>query len=316
MRISFFFSSRSGRIRAVLGILCLLLLVEQAVSAQTVSNAGSNVSRPGGVWSTYLPLVMQDYVPPAGRLCRFGVGAPSDIARYAVNQLRIGWYTNWGTAQHPPRPGGIEYLQMVRLKQTGLDSYVSTPQGGDLLAIVAANPGAWWVIGNEPDRRSWQDSLEPRVYARAYHDLYSQIKAADPTARIVAGSIVQPTPLRLQYLDMVLDSYRADYGQSMPVDVWNIHAFILNERSCTYFPEDCWGADVPPGINVPEGMRYGIQDNDSLVIFKQLIVDFRQWMADPRLQGTSADHYRVRRVDARGVWIPANSRERLHECNV
>ena len=66
----------------------------------------------------------------------------------------------------------------------------------------------------------------------------------------------------------------------MPVDVWNIHAFILNERSCTYFPDDCWGADVPPGIDAPEGMRYGVQDNDNLVIFKQFIVDFRQWMAD------------------------------------
>ena len=122
---------------------------------------------------------------------------------------------------------------------------------------------------------------------------------------------MQPTPLRLQYLDMVLDSYRARYGQPMPVDVWNIHAFILNERSCTYFPEDCWGADVPPGIDVPEGMRYGIQDNDNLVIFKQFIVDFRQWMADRGYQGTPADHHRVRRADARGLWIPASPRERL-----
>jgi hypothetical protein len=225
-------------------------------------------------------MVLRDDPMRTQRLCRFGVGAPSDIARYPVNQLRIGWYTNWGTAQQPVRPGGIEYLQMIRLSQIGRDDYSSVPQGNDLLAIVGANPGALWVIGNEPDRRKWQDDLEPAVYARAYHDLYHQIKATDPAARIVAGSIVQPTPLRLQYLDMVLDSYRVRYGQSMPVDVWNIHAFILNERSCLYFPEDCWGADVPPGINVPEGNRYDIQDNDGLVIFKQFIIDFRQWMAD------------------------------------
>jgi hypothetical protein len=136
-----------------------------------------------------------------------------------------------------------------------------------------------WLIGNEPDRRIWQDDIEPPVYAKAYHELYDQIKTADPTARIVAGNIVQPTPLRLQYLDMVLASYQATYMQPMPVDVWNIHAFILNERSCTYYPEDCWGADVPPGINVPEGNVYGIQDNDNLAIFKQFVVDFRQWMA-------------------------------------
>ena len=228
----------------------------------------------------YLPLVLRDDPTRTQRLCRFGVGAPSDIARYPVNQLRVGWYTNWGTALQPARPGSIEYLQMVRLSQIGHESYTSTPQGNDLLAFIAANPGASWVIGNEPDRRKWQDDIEPAIYARAYHDLYYQIKGADPTARIVAGSIVQPTPLRLQYLDMVLDSYRARYGQPMPVDVWNIHAFILNERSCTYIPEDCWGADVPPGIDAREGMRYGIQDNDNLQIFKGFIVDFRQWMAD------------------------------------
>ena len=263
-----------------------------------------------------LPLVMRDDPMRSQRLCRFGVGAPWEIARYPVNQLRIGWYTDWGAALQPIRPGGIEYLQMVRLSQIGPDAYSSSPQGNALLTIIAANPGAHWVIGNEPDRRKWQDDLEPAVYAHAYHDLYDQIKAADPTARIVAGSIVQPTPLRLKYLDMVLDSYRARYGQPMPVDVWNIHAFILNERSCTYFPEDCWGADVPPGIDVPEGNRYGIQDNDSLVIFKQFIVDFRRWMADRGYQGTAADHHRIRRADARGLWFSADPSECLHECHV
>jgi hypothetical protein len=66
----------------------------------------------------------------------------------------------------------------------------------------------------------------------------------------------------------------------MPVDAWNIHAFILRERSCAYYPEDCWGAEVPPGIDLPQGMLYEIQDNDSIDIFKQHIQRFRQWMAD------------------------------------
>ncbi len=268
------------RAAGVLAALALLLLFGGQASARGTRDIPLDVATPGAVHRMYLPLLVRDDPLRTQRLCRFGVGAPSDVARYPVNQLRIGWYTNWGSVLQPVRPGGIEYLQMVRLSQTGLDAYSSIPQGAELVAVISANPGARWVIGNEPDRRKWQDSLEPAVYARAYHDLYYQIKAADPTARIVAGSIVQPTPLRLQYLDMVLDSYRARYGQPMPVDVWNIHAFILNEASCTYFPEDCWGADVPPGIDAHEGMRYGIQDNASLDIFKQYIVTFRQWMAD------------------------------------
>ena len=269
------------RLTALLGILCLLpLLAGQIISAQTGVVAGSGVASPSALNYTYLPLVLRNSVPETGRLCRFGVGAPSDIARFPVNDLRIGWYVDWGASQYPSRPGGIQYLQMVHLEQTGPDSYTSVPKGSDLLAIIAAHPGSQWVIGNEPDRRLVQDDVVPHVYALAYHELYTQIKTADPTARIVAGSIVQPTSLRLRYLDMILDDYYTRYGQQMPVDAWNIHAFILNEASCTYVPDDCWGADIPPGMDDREGMRIGVEDNDNINIFKQFIVDFRQWMAN------------------------------------
>ena len=46
------------------------------------------------------------------------------------------------------------------------DAYSSSPQGNDLLAMIAANPRSLWVIGNEPDRRKWQDDLEPQ-YTRS-----------------------------------------------------------------------------------------------------------------------------------------------------
>lgn len=228
----------------------------------------------------YLPVITRGYVPPSGRLCRFGVGAEPDIGRYDVNGLRIGWYVDWTTTASPARPGGITYVPTVRLRQVGADAYTFWPDEATLKAAIAANPGALWLIGNEPDRRRWQDSLEPHVYAQAYHDLYYWIKAQDPRAKIGAGGIVQPTPLRLQYLDMVLEHYQQRYGNPMPVDVWNIHAFILRERSCDYYPEDCWGAEIPPGIDVPEGMLYDIQDNDNVDIFKEHIERFRRWMAD------------------------------------
>lgn len=231
-------------------------------------------------YTLYLPLIMHEYLPPSGRLCRFGVGAGSDIGNYAVNSLRIGWYVDWTATMSPTRPGGITYMPIIRLRQTGPDSYAYSPSGNALSATVASNPGALWLIGNEPDRRHWQDSLEPHVYAQAYHELYYLLKSLDPAAQVGAGGIVQPTPLRLQYLDMVLEAYQQRYGEVMPVDVWNIHAFILRERSCDYYPEDCWGAEIPPGINAPEGMLYGIEDNDNIEIFKQNIEWFRQWMAE------------------------------------
>ena len=77
---------------------------------------------------------MVNYVPPQGRLCRFGVGASKDLASYPVNSLRIGWYLDWGSSLKPARPGGIAYRQMVRLSQTGVDTYTSSPSGDALLS--------------------------------------------------------------------------------------------------------------------------------------------------------------------------------------
>jgi hypothetical protein len=270
----------------LVGAICLQSMVG-SFFAPAVLASPANLPEQGG--SVYLPLVLAHNVPPEGRLCRFGVGAPTNISAYPVNGLRIGWYTDWGTDLQPERPGGIEYLQMVRLTQTGPNTYASDPAGSALTAMIAVNPGAMWVIGNEPDRRSYQDSLEPQVYAIAYRDLYTEIKGADPTSRIVAGSIVQPTPLRLQYLDLVLSAYRTQFGVDMPVDVWNIHGFILNEQSCNPScpgHDNCWGADIPPGISACTGKTYTIQQNDDLTIFKQFIVDFRQWMAANNYQDT------------------------------
>jgi hypothetical protein len=105
------------------------------------------------------------------------------------------------------------------------------------------------------------------------------IKSADPTARIANAGVIQATPLRLQYLDRVWAEYLRRYGVALPVDVWNVHGFIFREKR--YFPgcSDCWGADVPPGIDVPYGMLYGAEDSISTTLFVNQLVDFREWMA-------------------------------------
>ncbi len=157
--------------------------------------------------------------------------------------------------------------------------YTSVPPW--LGSIVDNHPGAIWLIGNEPDRKFWQDERLPEQYAHDYHDLYEFIKGRDPTAQIAAGNIVQPTPIRLAYLDRVLAEYQQAYGQSMPVDVWAIHNMILNERP------DQWGAEIPPGMELSAtlALTVPIQGNDNVFTFTQQIWAFRQWMADRGYQG-------------------------------
>ena len=199
---------------------------------------------------------------------RWGVGvAIGPISRYNIDPLRLGWYLDWRARADPPRPGGLEYVQMVRLK-----GGVLQPNAETLAAIARANPSSLWLVGNEPDVK-WQDNVEPAAYARLYHQAYTAIKGADPTARVAIGGVSQPTPLRMRYLEAVLAAYREQFGAAMPVDVWNVHNFILREE------RGSWGVDIPPGLPDDRGILYEIDDSGNLEAFRRQIWDFRRWMA-------------------------------------
>jgi hypothetical protein len=190
--------------------------------------------------------------------------ATQDLAQ----QLGFGWYLDWAVNVDRFRAAEVEYMPMIRL-----GSGKPNPSGQALLEAVDALPGALWLIGNEPDVK-WQDNVLPDVYARLYHDLYKQLKARDPTCQVAIGGVSQPTPLRLRYLDLILEAYQTRYGEPMPVDVWNVHGFILREE------QDSWGVDIPPGMSERTGKLYEIADHDNIAIFRKQMVDFRQWMKE------------------------------------
>ena len=114
--------SLASRFRWAAGVLAglglLLLFTSGTVAAHGVHGVAADPAVSAGIQRVYLPLVFHDDPMRTQRLCRFGIGAPSDITRYPVNQLRIGWYTDWGatpatrpTGRHrvpandPPQPG-------------------------------------------------------------------------------------------------------------------------------------------------------------------------------------------------------------------
>jgi hypothetical protein len=180
----------------------------------------------------------------------------------------------------------MEYVQILRVsdgagfgERRHPDPPSYRPSGDKLAAIIAANPGSLWLVGNEPDC-IWQDNVLPQNYARAYRDAYTFIKQHDPTAQVAVGGIVQPTPLRMEYLDVVLDTYLSLYGEALPTDAWHIHSFILREASCTAYPQACWGSEIPPGIGEDSGEMYELWEVDGLDIFQTRILDFRSWMRE------------------------------------
>jgi hypothetical protein len=239
-----------------------------------------------------------DEQPPAQRI-GYGVVSGSDLANPAIRSLGAGIYNNWRTDSAPVTPDGIHFAQTVRVHQTLTcplnsenawnrevcpyaepHSYQMKPSLADIGGIAQAQPGSLWLIGNEMDRRDWhlggQDEMLPELYATAYHDIHTAIKAADPTAQVAIGGLIQATPLRLAWLDRMWASYAAQYSADMPVDVWNIHNFILREEFQRY------GADIPPGFATDDA-RATVYENDwshiDLALFDQQIRAFRGWMA-------------------------------------
>jgi len=204
---------------------------------------------------------------------RWGVGvAIGPISRYNIKPLRLGWDLDWGARPDPPRPEGVEYVQMVKLRGGKL-----TPGPEEISQIAQSNPGSLWLIGNEPDVK-WQDNVSPALYAKLYHQAYKAIKSADPTAKVAIGGVSQPTPLRLKYLELILQAYREQFGEELPVDVWNIHNFILREE------RGSWGVDIPPGIEEDRGELYEVDDSGNIEAFRRHIVNFRRWMAEHGFQ--------------------------------
>ncbi len=218
---------------------------------------------------------------------RMGVGvAEFNPLLFAWPANRPGWYLNWGVDLNndatrkmytgalylePPASTalGMSFAPMIRVKDDKIKIPLQT-----IRELAAAHPGHLWLIGNEPDVR-WQDNTKPEVYAVAYHDLYTTIKTADPSAQVAIGGISQVTPLRLRYLERILDHYQRMYGTMIPVDVWNIHTFVLREE------ENSWGVGLPPGFDdVATGQLWEVADHDNLRLIENQIRLMRRWLAD------------------------------------
>ena len=262
--------------------------LERAVYAGTV--VGDDVRRDG------VRLPARFYTPepqplpePYSLRWRMGAGVPEmTILGFDWPAARPGWYLNWTLGiiglQGIPQTvdemrleavgqevaAGMEYVPVLR--SPGGEFFFSE----EIITQVAANhPGRTWIIGNEPDNRS-QDWATPEQYAAAYHRGYQAIKAGDPTALVGGGSLSQVTPLRLQYLDAVWDSYLTQFGVPMPMDVWTMHAFILREEA------GVWGVGVPPGLDpaIRQGQLWTVADHDDVGIVEEQVRLMRQWMAN------------------------------------
>jgi hypothetical protein len=237
--------------------------------------------------------------------CRNGVVVEGHAQEDWVDELGAGWYVFFGGFPAAAE-NGAESVPVIAVKQKKdidgnyLDDYTILPSLTDesLGALLDFFPGKLWIVGNEVDRgpnpndpnSTGQGDTFPAVYARAYHDVYQFIKQRDPSAQVAISGLVEVTPGRLQYLDIVWQTYLRLYGEPMPVDVWNMHLYILPEVRHTGEPNGiasvALGTD--PSIAIRESNNdpsqcarsdvYCYAEHDDLEVFDDQVRAMRQWM--------------------------------------
>ena len=234
--------------------------------------------------------------------CRYGVAPLDQRQKTWLETMGIGWFIDYNS--YTNSSATAQKFNLIRIRQNRdsadpsiyLPSYrlVDPATPAQLVQRILSDQGQTWIIGNEPDRAGGQDDTYPEIYAEAYHDLYKLIKETDPAAQVAIAGLVQVTPGRLQYLDNVWEAYQTKYGETMPVDVWNAHIYILPEThsDCTTpngIASVALGSD--PGLAICEGKTfndctstsdkiYCFAEHDNLVIFRDQVRAMRQWMKD------------------------------------
>ena len=239
--------------------------------------------------------------------CRYGVSAqPSQLSW--LEQLGAGWYLDFHVRDNGPTEAEyvltIATIQDKDANNNRLDTYTVLPRlnddPGGLGWWLDVWPGAIWLVGNEPDRgpnpgnptdRVQNDTM-PDIYAQAYHEVYHFIKERNPQALVANAGLVEVTPGRLQYLDIVWDTYFDLYHAPMPVDIWNMHLYILPEVTPSGQPNGI--ANVALGTNPALGKResggqasqcplnsvYCFAEHDDMARFAEQVEAMRTWMKD------------------------------------
>lgn len=239
----------------------------------------------------------------SGTSCRWGASAHGVDQVAWLDDVGVGWYVFFGGFTDAGGEG-VQIAPVISVKQDKngaeyLDTYTVNPPLNALEPILETYPGTLWIVGNEVDRgpgpgelTTGQGDTFPDVYATAYHEVYQFIKQIDPTALVANSGLVQVTPGRLQYLDLMWQSYQEQFDEPMPVDIWNMHIYVLPEAELDGTPNgignvalgtDPLLAKRGPGDNKYQCVLdeiYCFAEHDDVNLFEVQARAMRKWMFD------------------------------------
>lgn len=131
------------------------------------------------------------------------------------------------------------------------------PLGASALAKVymtaSNNPGAWWIIGEEPNALSGEQAMPPTAYAQFFKAYAEQILTADSTAKIVVGYLAHEWSGHFsdpfQYYSNFYSAWRANYASfcpEPPVDAFHVNytPWLNDDNSSERIPRTEWAKPV------------------------------------------------------------------------
>ncbi len=137
-------------------------------------------------------------------------GPTSEIVR----ALGISWGYNWGIRESDLVQGYYEFVPMVHpLDVRDRLTYLQD--------IARAYPGRYWLVFNEPDYHE-QDNCSPADAAQYYYRLRIALKEADPTAKLIVGGVLWPSPT---WMTGFREEYKKRYGTYPVVEGWHVHNY-------------------------------------------------------------------------------------------
>lgn len=219
-----------NRSRAMIGALALL-----------VALAGLFGAARAGTGTRAAPAEQeQANAQPAPLRSRYaiGIGAGSPAA---AATLGLEWMT-WppagaallGRGDASQLPAGIQFPFFLSINPT-------TPEA-DIRALAEQRPGAYWIVGNEPNLPPEFNvdptaAADPDSYAQALNHYDRLLREIDPSARLVGPNVINWSftctgcpgfQSGAEWTAQMRDAYVRRYGSEPPFAVWAIHLYDLD----------------------------------------------------------------------------------------
>ena len=150
-----------------------------------------------------------------------------------LDQLGATWFIDGGYDTDVPI-GKNKILFVGSLP--GISPGENGPTPEDLFFLAQANPGATWLVANEPNRRILNGYAVENILDDL-HDSYVAIKAGDPTARIASPPQLNwlftciacnaNFPRGTDWIPEFRERYLLQFGKEPPIDIWTVNAYPL-----------------------------------------------------------------------------------------